>query len=105
MTRPIDETWEADEGEPRLLYAVETGEQGGAFEIAKFSEWRPEDNGHSEARAKLAAKAPEMARRILVLEKALRDVIGTNCCGCSVYAEIAREALGLTDAEFEALKG
>ena len=33
--------------------------------------------------------------RIARLEASLRDVIEADCCGCSVYGDIAREALGI----------
>ena len=37
----------------------------------------------------------QLSERIAVLEEALRDVIEADCCGCSVYGDIAREALGI----------
>jgi len=36
-----------------------------------------------------------LTERVALLEEALRDVIEADCCGCSVYGDIAREALGI----------
>ena len=41
----------------------------------------------------------QLSERIAVLEEALRDVIEADCCGCSVYGDIAREALGIERGE------
>ena len=43
-----------------------------------------------------AMQAPKMSAfqtRIARLDQALRDIIEAECCGCSVYAEIAEAAL------------
>lgn len=45
-----------------------------------------------------------LKERVEQLEGALRDVIFSDCCGCSVYGDIAQEALRLSMAERAAIQ-
>ena len=74
MTRPHEETWEASvwlhDDQQRPLWSVcDVDAHGTRGELCEF--------GHDEARARLAAAAPEMARALLAVERSC----GTCICG------------------------
>ena len=47
-----------------------------------------------------AVKEVIMTARVEALRAALYEVIDADCCGCSVYGEIAAEALGIDFKEY-----
>jgi hypothetical protein len=86
---PIDETWEA-----RSYVLVVTNREDAPYIIGRFAQWEP-DIDHEEARAKLAAEAPLMARMLRSLEW-VGDGGGTPVCGS---CNIAKYGPGLIENE------
>ena len=80
ITKPHEETWERNAD-------INGGIENGAYPIARFTSSvadespRPDWAEHNDARAQLAACAPEMARMLLDLESAgVQEDQVTMCC-------------------------